>query len=95
MLEKELQITADLANIALAPEEFKRLEQEVTAMVNYFGKMQELDVSELESVSQVQGSTRARPDGKSIDIPDGNMADAILELSPDLEDRFVCIPNVL
>lgn len=129
MLERDLQTTAELAYLALAPEELQRLEKEVDTMVSYFATMQELDVSALDTSLQVSGCTPVRQDIARAPLPTAvtgnnplnnpanqlsnnnsennnsnnnlanpgtvNCADAILEQAPDLEDRFVCIPNVL
>lgn len=92
MEESDLSVTADLACIALTADEQLRLRNEVDTMVRYFEKMMELDVSELEPTTHALArGNRVRSDIISPSI----YADPILEQAPDLEDRFVCIPNVL
>jgi aspartyl-tRNA(Asn)/glutamyl-tRNA(Gln) amidotransferase subunit C len=92
MESKELYATAELANIELKPAELEYLQKSVDQMVVFFEKMAEVDVSALEPTTHafIKGN-RVRPDSV---CPSG-MADSILEQSPDLEDRFICIPNVL
>jgi aspartyl-tRNA(Asn)/glutamyl-tRNA(Gln) amidotransferase subunit C len=92
MDSKELYATAELANIELKPGELAHLEQAVDQMVTFFEKMGEVDVSGLEPTTHafIKGN-RVRPDG----VRNANLADDILEQAPDLEDRFIVIPNVL
>lgn len=92
MDSKELYATAELANIELKPAELEHLQSAVEQMVAFFDKMGEVDVSALEPTTHafIKGN-RVRPDM----VNSSGMADSILEQSPDLEDRFICIPNVL
>jgi len=92
MDESDLQVTAELANIALQADELDRLKKEVDTMVTFFAKMGELDVSNLEPTTHALArGNRVRKDV----VVSSDFSDAILEQAPDLEDRFVCIPNVL
>ncbi|KGE71909.1 Asp-tRNA(Asn)/Glu-tRNA(Gln) amidotransferase subunit GatC [Spirochaeta lutea] len=92
MEKRELTVTAELAQIELREEETERLTQEVTQMVSYFEKMMEVSVEGLEPTTHAMLKTnRLRPDNNNT----SDLADDILEQAPDLEDRFICIPNVL
>lgn len=101
MEDTDLYTTADLAFIALTPDELGRLKTEVNSMVAFFEKMKELDVSGLAPTTHALArGNRSRQDNpapnNSHNNPNNsNLADAILEQAPDLEDRFICIPNVL
>jgi aspartyl-tRNA(Asn)/glutamyl-tRNA(Gln) amidotransferase subunit C len=92
MDSKELYATAELANIELKPAELEHLQASVEQMVVFFEKMAEVDTSGLEPTTHafIKGN-RVRPDS----VKPSAMADNILEQAPDLEDRFICIPNVL
>ena len=89
---QELYTTAELAHIELKPEELQGLQRAVEQMVTFFEKMAEVDVSNLQATTHafIKGN-RVRPD---VVIP-SNFADEMLEQAPDLEDRFIVIPNVL
>lgn len=89
---QELYTTAELAHIELKQEELQGLQQAVEQMVTFFEKMAEVDVSSLPATTHafVKGN-RVRPDS----IIFSNLADEMLEQAPDLEDRFIVIPNVL
>ena len=92
MDSKELYATAELAHIELKPAELLHLQHSVEQMVAFFEKMAEVDVSKLEPTTHafIKGN-RVRPDLVKASI----LADDILEQAPDLEDRFIVIPNVL
>ncbi|MDR1625996.1 MAG: Asp-tRNA(Asn)/Glu-tRNA(Gln) amidotransferase subunit GatC [Spirochaetia bacterium] len=87
----ELKVTADLANIELGEEEFASLGREVEKMLDYFSKMMETDGMSLPSGPGRRAANRTRPDAVSGDAD----PDSLLENAPELEDRFIVIPNVL
>jgi len=88
----ELYITAELAGIELSQDEVPRLQNAVTQMVEYFSKMTEMDVEDLEPTTHaLLAKNRLRPDS----VRPENVSDELLENAPELEDRFIVIPNVL
>jgi aspartyl-tRNA(Asn)/glutamyl-tRNA(Gln) amidotransferase subunit C len=91
MEREELDITAQLARLDLTEEETKRFEQAVVQMLEYFQKMREFDVEGLPPTAQMTQTNRTRRD-----VSDANArTEAILDNAPELEDRFIVIPNVL
>lgn len=89
---KELEITAAMAQIELRAGDLDRLGKEVTQMLEYFEKMNELDVSGLEPTTHaLVKENRVRPDA----VKPSTLADDCLERAPELEDRLFVIPNVL
>ena len=96
MEDADLYTTADLAFIALTADELGRLKTEVSSMVAFFEKMKELDVDDLPPTTHALArGNRTREDNNPNNQNNTSLADAILEQAPDLEDRFICIPNVL
>ena len=91
MDREELDITAQLARLELSDEEKKSFEQAVFQMLEYFSKMREFDVEGLTPTAQMTHNNRARKDTAAV-VTD---AEAILGNAPELEDRFIVIPNVL
>jgi len=90
---KELFQTASLARLELDENEAQVLSQEVTQMLEYFSLMSEVDVEGLEPTTHaLMKNNRLRPDTIAEQKVD---PDEMLENAPDLEDRFVLIPNVL
>jgi len=92
MKREELELTARLAQIHLNEEELETLEREVSQMLEYFRMMEEVDISGLEPTTHaLLKHTRTREDR----IKESDACDHLLESAPELEDRFITIPNVL
>ena len=91
MEREELDITAHLARLELSDEETKRFEQAVVQMLEYFSKMREFDVEGLPPTAQMTQTNRTRKDAAIVNED----TEAILGNAPELEDRFIVIPNVL
>jgi aspartyl-tRNA(Asn)/glutamyl-tRNA(Gln) amidotransferase subunit C len=88
----ELKITAELANLNLTEEEFTSLGNEVEKMLDYFSTMREADVEALLcQTRRPPAANRLRRDERTEDTT----PDALLENAPELEGRFIVIPNVL
>jgi aspartyl-tRNA(Asn)/glutamyl-tRNA(Gln) amidotransferase subunit C len=88
---EELDITAQLARLELSDEEAKQFEKAVFQMLEYFSKMREFDVEGLPPTTQMTQINRTRKDAAIVNTD----TDAILDNAPELEDRFIVIPNVL
>lgn len=88
----ELETTVEMAMLELEAEERVRLEAEVAKTLEYFALMSQVDVTDVPPTTHAGvASNRTRPD-----TPDSeSSADVLLESAPDLEDRFIPIPNVL
>lgn len=91
MEREELNITAQLARLELSEEDIGRFEQEVTQMLEYFAKMKELDVQQLPPTTQMTLKNRTREDAARM----YDNVERLLANAPELEDRFIVIPNVL
>ncbi len=91
MEREELNITAQLARLELSEEDTGRFEQEVARMLEYFSKMKELDVQQLPPPTQMTLKNRTREDR----VLGCDNVDSLLANAPELEDRFIVIPNVL
>ena len=93
MEKNDLFITASLARLELEEDEAQKLGTEVSRMLTYFEKMSEVDVEGLEPTTHaLQKENRLREDRRH---PNEAQPDELLECAPDLEDRFILIPNVL
>lgn len=90
----ELTITAQLARLELSPEEEAGFRQAVFQMLDYFSQMREVDVQGLPPTAQMVKDNRVRPDVPAGERP-GAEVGRLLENAPELEDRFIVIPNVL
>jgi aspartyl-tRNA(Asn)/glutamyl-tRNA(Gln) amidotransferase subunit C len=92
MDRSELGVTAALALLELSDDESAGLEQAVSQLLEHFSIMAALDVDGLEPTTHaLQEVNRLRADAPA----HSDLADEILDQAPDLEDRFIAIPNVL
>jgi aspartyl-tRNA(Asn)/glutamyl-tRNA(Gln) amidotransferase subunit C len=91
MERAELDITAQLARLELSDEETQRFEQAVVQMLEYFSKMREFDVEGLPPTAQMTETNRTRQDRATANEDTA----VLLSNAPELEDRFIVIPNVL
>mgnify|MGYP006276706763 CR=1 FL=1 len=98
MDRSELDITADLALMDLTDDERAALEKGVAQLLEYFSVMDSVDVTNLAPTTHaLQEGNRLRADlpGTATAAAAGDLADELLEQAPDLEERFIAIPNVL
>lgn len=72
--------------------EFERLKMEIERTLEYFAQMAQVDVDDVPATTHIGvTSNRTRPDTPSSPVD----PDELLQQAPDLEDRFIPIPNVL
>jgi aspartyl-tRNA(Asn)/glutamyl-tRNA(Gln) amidotransferase subunit C len=92
MDQKELYVTASLAQLELSEAEAQVLSAAVEEMLEYFSRMKEIDVDHLEPTTHALLKTnRVRTDR----VVETSLADRLLENAPETEDRLIVIPNVL
>jgi len=92
MDSSELKTTIDMAMLELDDRQVGALEDGVARLLEYFASMAAIDVEGVEPTTHaLVSSNRVRPDRRERDTD----PDEILENAPDLEDRFIAIPNVL
>ena len=93
MEKAELTITAELACLELTDEDRDELGSAVSQMLEYFSKMAELEVDNLEPTTHaLLSKNRLRRDET---VPNEAAPDELLELAPERDSRFIVIPNVL
>ena len=91
MDREELRVTAHLARLELSKGEAERFELAVLQMLDYFSKMKDINVQGLTPTTQLARDNRLREDTAI----EGQDTDSLLKNAPELENRFVVIPNVL
>jgi len=93
MEKNDLYITAQMARLELSETEALELEEAVSQMLEYFEKMKEVDVTDLEPTTHaLLKDNRLRKDEPA---DKKSKPKDILKNAPELEDRFIVIPNVL
>lgn len=93
MQKEEILITASLARLELNENEIDRLDEAVSGMIEYFSVMDEIDVDDLEPTTHAfvkENRTREDVIFDNIGIPD-----KLIENSPENDERFIVIPNIL
>ena len=96
-----------MEEFVVSEEEAEILSQAVSEMIEYFALMRELEVDHLEPTThallkrnRVRQDARkdSRQDARKDSLSGGDSADeadTLLENAPEIEDRFIAIPNVL
>ena len=97
LLVRELETTADLALLELSETDKSRLELSVRTLLDHFAVMSRIDVSDLPPTTHaLADNNRLRDDLERNDESDRSpQSDDLLQQAPDLEERFIAIPNVL
>ena len=88
----ELLATARMARLALSEKELETLGKAVEQMLTHFSHMREVDVEGLAPTTHaLLRENRLREDVEA----DPSSSVPLLENAPELEERFIVIPNVL
>lgn len=95
MLSKdEVQHIAALARIGLTDEEMEKYQKDLSAILDYFKKLQELDTENVEPVSYITGQFNVTRSDKREDFGDLGR-EAILKNIPEKKGGFVKVKSVL
>jgi aspartyl-tRNA(Asn)/glutamyl-tRNA(Gln) amidotransferase subunit C len=96
---------AQLAHLDLAPEEVETYRGQLDEILAYIGKLQELDVSNVEPMTQMRprnagGASGARVAEAEPELRDDvvipcTVADAVLAKAPDAAKPFFRVPKVI
>lgn len=97
---------AELAHLELTPEEVELYREQLDEILNYIGKLEELDVSNVEPMAQVlftgadsstaaTGRPNERPELRDDTLRPCDVADSILAQAPDGAKPFFRVPKVI
>ena len=88
---------AELANLELTPEEIELYRGQLDEILNYIGKLQQLDVSNVEPMAQVlfPAAGDAHLELRDDTLRPCNVADAMLSQAPDAAKPFFRVPKVI
>lgn len=90
---KEVERLAKLAHIGLSEEEIKKLQKDLESILNYAEKLQEVEVSGIQSVSHITGLQNIEREdeiGEKL-----ASADEVLQAVPEKEGRWVKVPLII
>ena len=83
---------ARLARIAITDDKAKRLEQELSGILDWVAQLDEIDTSSVEPMTRVAAMTmKMRKD----EVTDGFCADDILKNAPKVDDHYFVVPKVV
>jgi aspartyl-tRNA(Asn)/glutamyl-tRNA(Gln) amidotransferase subunit C len=102
----EVLRVAELAHLELTPEEVELYRDQLDEILNYIGKLEQLDVSNVEPMTQAlfttASSTNARlsaarehPELRDDTLRPCDVAEAILAQAPDAAKPFFRVPRVI
>jgi aspartyl-tRNA(Asn)/glutamyl-tRNA(Gln) amidotransferase subunit C len=95
---------AQLAHLELAPEEVETYRGQLDEILAYVGKLQELDLSNVEPMTQVRpvavggastADAKAEPELRDDTVVPCNVANAVLAEAPDAAKPFFRVPKVI
>jgi len=105
---EDVQRVAELAHLELAPEEIETYRSQLDEILNYVGKLQEIDVTEVKPMAQVLytlavvgqdhevlGQTPFRAPLRDDTLRDCHTAEEILKTAPDAASPFFRVPKVI
>lgn len=95
MLNKEeVKHIAGLARIGLTEKEIGKYQKELSAILDYFKKLEELDTEKVEPVGHITGTENVNRIDKQEDF--GGLGEkAILENAPERKEKYVKVKSVL
>jgi aspartyl-tRNA(Asn)/glutamyl-tRNA(Gln) amidotransferase subunit C len=83
---------ARLARIAITEDEAKRLEQELSGILDWVAQLDEIDTKSVEPMTRVVAMTmKMRKD----EVTDGACAHDILKNAPAVDDHYFVVPKIV
>lgn len=90
--EKTVRRIARLARIRISAEESKRLEGELSGILDWVKQLDEVDTEGVEPMTRVVAMTLKMREDK---VTDGNIADDVVANAPERADHFYVVPKVV
>lgn len=95
MLSKEeVQHIAALARIGLTDKETEKYQKDLSAILDYFQKLQELDTENVNPIGHITGRNNVTSEDKMENFGDLGK-EAILKNAPEIKNRYVKVKSVL
>ena len=94
---EEVLRVAELAHLELTPAEIELYRGQLDEILDYIGKLEKLDVSNVEPMAQVSfaGAPGAHPELRDDVVLSCDVADAVLAQAPDAAKPFFRVPKVI
>lgn len=92
--QDEVQHIAALTRIGLTGEETEKYQKELSAILDYFKKLEELNTENIEPIGHITGRFNSFREDKQEDF--GNLGKvAIMKNVPETKDKFIKVKSVL
>lgn len=94
MLEKdEIKHIAGLARIGIKEKEIERYQEELSVVLDYFKKLEDLDTEKIKEIGHITGMHSVFREDKSEDC-DVEIKKGIIKNSPDEKDNYFKVKSV-
>lgn len=84
---------AKLARLGLAPGEEKKFAKDLTAILDFFGKLKEVDVEGVEPTAQVTGLANVTRPDESLKRPQDSR-ERLLANAPDKKESYIKVKGI-
>lgn len=91
---EEVKHIASLARVGLTDEEIEKYRKDLSAILDYFKKLEEVNTDDIESIGHITGRFNSYREDKMQDFG-GLGKEAILKNAPEKKDNFVKVKSVL
>ncbi len=91
---EQVKNTAQLARVAFSEQEIKELQKELSSILDYFNKLEELDLEGVEPASHSVGIENAFREDKTTKR-EAEMTKKLLELAPRTKNHFIKVKPIL
>jgi aspartyl-tRNA(Asn)/glutamyl-tRNA(Gln) amidotransferase subunit C len=83
---------ARLARIAITEDEAKRLEKELSGILDWVAQLDEIDTQGIEPMTRVVAMTMQQ---RKDEVTDGNCAEDVLMNAPAVDDHYFVVPKII
>lgn len=90
--EGTVRHVARLARIKVSGQEAKSLQRELTAILDWVEQLDEVDTSDVEPMTRIEGMTLPK---RRDEVTDGGIPDLVVKNAPLTEDHFFLVPKVV
>ncbi len=98
--KKEVQHIAKLARLSLTPKEAKKMEKELSSVLDYIDKLKEINTDDIQPISQITGLKNViRNDEKyekyEVKKERIKIRNKLLKLAPETKDGYLKVKSII
>ncbi len=94
LTEKEIRDIASLARIGLREEDIEKYQKDLSGILDYFKKMEELDTDKVEPIGHIAGTTNVYRQDRRKELSEKEL-ESLLKNAPEIKDGAVKVKSVL